>query len=176
MAINRDVEVRCRIHILSTEVMDENDPDERRGGRRGKSERRIVDVPKVIMDNDELIDRATDIADTILHGYELTGTQPPVAITLPARPIAATTATLRGSVNPNVNTTCGFLYGPTKELDNTVDADESPLAGLTDDAVAISAPLVGLVADTRYYYRAWAQIALVRVRYGRMLSFKTSAV
>src|SRR4030042_5505693 len=176
MAINRDVEVRCRVSILSTEVMDENDPVGRRGGRRGRVETRIVEIPKTIIDDNELIYRASDIADIILHGYELTGTQPVEATTEQASVITTTTATLNGRILPNVNTTCGFLYGTTKELVQTQDAAESPLAGLTDDRVPITTALIGLTPNTRYYFRAWAQIALMRVKYGRIISFKTLAV
>jgi hypothetical protein len=176
MAINRDVEVRCRISILCTEVMDENDPTGRGGGRRKGGEKRIVDVPLVIMDNNELVQRATDIADIILHGYELEGTQPVEAVTEHASAVTTTTATLNARILPNVNTTCGFLYGTTKELDNTVDAVESPVAGLTDDVVQVTGLLTLLTPNTRYYYRAWAQLAGLRVRYGRIKSFVTLAV
>jgi hypothetical protein len=172
MAINRDVEVKCRIHILSTEVTDPDNPVSR-GGRRGACERRIVDVPIVIIDNNELVYRTTDIADIILHGYELTGTTPPEAITEDVSAIAAATVTLHGRVIPNTNTSCGFMYGVTKELANTHDADQSAIAAASVTPIPITVSLIGLAHNTRYYYRAWAQITGVRVRYGRIRSFKT---
>ena len=172
MAINRDVEVRAEIHILSTEVMDENDPVGR-GGRRGKVETRIVKIPKVIIDNTELIARATDIADIIQHGYELEGTDPPEATTEQASDITTVQATLHGRILPNVNTTCGFLYGVTKEFGSTTDADESPFAAAETTPQPIAATIAGLTPGTRYYFRAWANLAGLRVRYGRIISFRT---
>jgi len=172
MAINRDVEVRCEIKILSTEVMDENDPSGR-GGRRGKVETRIINIPKVIIDDTELIQRASDIADIIQYGYELEGTDPPEAVTEQAGTIAATTAVLHGRILPNVNTSCGFLYGTTKELVSTTNANESPIAAASTTPQSITANLAGLTANTRYYVRAWCQITGLRTRYGRIISFKT---
>ena len=175
MAINRDQEIRCRINILITEVKDPDNPVGR-GGRQGKTERKIIDIPVVIMDNNEFISRATDIADAITYGYELTGTQPPEAVTEGTIGVTTVVATLRGRILPNVNTSCGFLYGTTKELDNTTDADESAIAAASDTPVAIQATVMALTPNTRYYYRAWAQLAGLRVRYGRIRSFVTDAV
>lgn len=173
MAINRDVEVRARIEILLTEVTDPDNPVGR-GGLRGKTEKRNITIPIVIMDYDELVYRASDIADTIQHGYELEGTTPPEAVTEGVTGIEAHVGILHGRVLPNVNTSCGFLYGPTKELDYTADADQSVIAAASETPVPITVTLGDLLAGTRYYYRAWAQIAGVRVRYGRMRSFVTA--
>jgi len=175
MAINRDVEVRCRISILSTEVMDENNPSGR-GGRRGRTETRIVDVPKVILDNDELISRASDIADIILHGYELTGTIPPESTTEDASAVTTTTVTLHGRILPNVNTVVGFRYGTTREVGLTTVANESPIAAASDTPMPITAQLIALTPNTRYYFRAYATLGALRIRYGRILSFKTLAL
>jgi hypothetical protein len=175
MAINRDVEVRARIEILLTEVTDPDNPVGR-GGARGKTEKRNITVPIMILDYDEIVSRSTDIGDAIQHGYELEGTTPPEAVTEGASAILTDGAILHGRILPNVNTFCGFLYGVTKELDNTQDADQSAIADASDVPIPITTTLVGLVANTRYYYRAWAEIANVRVRYGRMRSFKTLAV
>jgi len=175
MAINRDVEVRARIEILLTEVNDIDNPVNR-GGRRNGTEKRNITIPIMIMDYDELVYRASDIAYAIQEGYELTGTTPPSSVTEGVSVVGADTAILHGRVIPNTNTSCGFLYGTTKELDNTQDADQSIIAASSDDPIPITTTLIGLVANTRYYYRAWSQIALVRVRYGRIRSFKTLAV
>ena len=175
MAINRDVEVRARIEILLTEVTDPDNPVGR-GGRRAGTEKRNIQIPLVIMDYDELVARATDIADSIREGYELTGTTPPSSVTEGTVGVTTVVATLLGRVIPNVNTSCGFIYGLTKELDNTTDADESVIAAASDDPVPIQATIMGLTPNTRYYYRAWSLIAsVVRVRYGRIRSFKTLA-
>jgi len=175
MAINRDVEVRAEIHILSTEVMDENDPVGR-GGRRGKVETRIVKIPKVILDNNELIARATDIADVIQHGYELEGTDPPQVVTEQATDITATSAVLHGRVVPNVNTECGFLFDTDKELGMSTNAAESPFAAAETTPQPISQTIADLTPNTRYYFRAYAIVGGLRTRYGRIISFKTLAL
>ena len=172
MAINRDVEVRARIEILLTEVKDPDNPVGR-GGLRGKTEKRNITIPIVIMDYDELVYRATDIANSIEYGYELTGTEPPSAVTEGAGTIVADGAVLNGRILPNVNTSCGFLYGTTKELDNTQDADQSAIADSSETPIPITTTLTGLTGNTRYYYRAWAQLPGLRVRYGRIRSFVT---
>jgi hypothetical protein len=177
MAINRDVNVKIRANLLLTELRDEDDPAGRGGGRQGTQGHQIIDYASMNVDKHELERRLADAADVLLYGYELTGTQPPIAITEGATAITSTSATVHGHVSPNVNTTCGFLYGTTKELGSTTTAPESPLAGLTDTKVAITGPTGAvLTPNTRYYYRAWAQIAGLHVRYGRIRSFKTLAV
>ena len=174
MAINRDVEVRCRINILMTEVTDPDNPVGR-GGRRGPSEKKIVDIPVVIMDNNELIRRASDIADIIQYGYELEGTEPASCVTEDVSGLTSVDAVLNGRVLPNTNTSCGFLYGLTRELDNTTDADQSIIAVASDTPVPITATLGALTPNTRYYYRAWCKIAATVTRYGRIRSFVTAA-
>jgi hypothetical protein len=176
MAINRDVNVKIRANLLLTEIRDENDPAGRGGGRQGNQGHQIIDYASMNVDKHELDRRLADAADVLLYGYELTGTVPPIAVTEEATGITATIVTLHGRVSPNVNTSCGFLFGTTKELTATHNADQSPLAGLTDTAVPITHTILGLTANTRYYFRAWALIAGVHVRYGRIKSFKTLAV
>jgi len=173
MAINRDLSIKLRANLIISEVLDVDDPAGRRGGRLGSQGQQVVSYPELTVDKDEWTRRLADAADVLQYGYELTGTTPPIAVTEDASVITAATVTLNGRVTPNVNTSCGFLYGTTKELDLTVNANESPLAGIVDTPVAITAQLAGLAHNTRYYYRAWSQIALVNVRYGRIRSFKT---
>jgi hypothetical protein len=176
MAINRDVNVKVRANLLLTEIRDENDPAGRGGGRQGNQGHQTIDYAAINVDKAEFDRRLADAADVLLYGYELEGTQPPVAVTEEASGVTATIATLHGRVSPNVNTSCGFLFGTTKELTTTHNADQSPLAGLTDAVVPITHTVLGLTANTRYYFRAWAQIAGVHTRYGKIKSFKTLAV
>lgn len=173
MSINRDISVKVRANLIITELLDVDDPAGRHGGRQGSQGQQVVSYPELTVDKDEWNRRLADAADVLQFGYELAGTTPPIAVTEEASAIAAATVTLNGRVTPNVNTSCGFLYGLTKELILTTNANESPLAGLVDTPVAITAQLAGLAHNTRYYYRAWAQIATVNVRYGRIRSFKT---
>ncbi len=173
MAINRDISVKVRASLLISELLDVDDPAGRQGGRQGKQGQQVLSYPELIVDKDEWTRRLADAADVLQFGYELTGTIPPQAVTEGATVIAAATATLNGHVLPNTNTSCGFLYGTTRELDLTVNANESIIAAASDALVPITAQLAGLAHNTRYYYRAWAQIALVHVRYGRIRSFVT---
>ena len=172
MSINRDLKVRVRASVIITEVNDPDNPVARKG-KDGSQQHIVINYPEFSVDNAEWDNRISDAFLALSKGYELTGTQPPRVVTEAATGVGFVVATLHGRVEPNVNTSCGFLYGPTKELGSTTDADESPLAGLTDAHVTISKQIAGLTPNTRYYYRAWAQIALVRVRYGRIRSFKT---
>jgi len=175
MAINRDVEVKCRIELLLTEVTDPDNPVGR-GGKRGGTEIRKITIPLVIIDYDELVRRASDIADVINEGYELEGTTPASCQTEAATGVTAVSAVLHGRVIPNTNTSCGFLHGTTKELDNTTDADQSIIAAASETPVAITDTLAELTPNTRYYFRSWCKIASTVTRYGRIRSFKTMEV
>jgi hypothetical protein len=175
MSINRDLKVRLRASVILTERNDVDNPV-KRTGKDGSQQHVVIDYPEFTVDHAEWDLRLADAFLALSKGYELTGTQPPRVVTEDPTGVGFVVATLHGRVEPNVNTSCGFLYGITKELGSTVDAVESPLAGLTDDPVAIAAQIAGLTPNTRYYYRAWAQLAGVRVRYGRIRSFKTNVM
>lgn len=177
MAINRDVNVKIRANLLLAELRDEEDPAGRGGGRQGSQSHQVINYASMNIDKTEFDQRMEDAADVLLHGYELEGTQPPVAITEGVTALTATSAIVHAHVSPSGATTCGFVYGLTKELLTSTTAPESPLAGATDDKVPITGPTGAvLTPDTRYYYRAWAQKGALRRRYGRIRSFKTLAV
>lgn len=94
----------------------------------------------------------------------------PVAITLAPSPVLATSATLRGLVNPsgeNVNTY--FEYGPTISYGNSTTPNSYP-GSLSN--LQISANLSGLEPGTRYHYRLVAYSA-VRTNYGANQVFDT---
>jgi phosphodiesterase/alkaline phosphatase D-like protein len=77
----------------------------------------------------------------------------PAVVAAPASSITQTTATLNGSVNPNGSevSKCEFDYGTTVAYGKTATCVPSP--GTGEAAVAVSAPLSGLTANTTYHYR-----------------------
>lgn len=175
MAINRHVKVKTEVRLILTELKDVDNPVGR-GGEEGSGKPYIYRLPEFIVDRTELDQRIADSYLVLQKGYELTGTQPPRPVTEHTDTITVNTANVYGRIEPNVNTSCGFVYGTTKEMVHTENCNESPLAGLTDDAVQVTANLAGLTPGTRYYYRLWCQIAGVRTRYGRIRSFVTPSV
>lgn len=175
MAIDKHVRVKARLSLIISEVRDINDPVGR-GGRRGDNVHREYNLPEFEVPLSELESRIVDGNDVFLEGVELTGTTPPLPVTEQPTAITATGVILHGRVTPNVNTSCGFLYGTNMDLVNTQDADQSIIAAQSDTPTPITTTLAGLTANTKYYYRTWAQIAGVRVRYGSIRSFKTLAV
>lgn len=78
----------------------------------------------------------------------------PNASTGNAAAVTATTATLRGSVNPRrVSTVAYFQYGPTKAYTSRTP-DQS--LGNSNSAIAINATVSELTPDTLYHYRTVA--------------------
>jgi phosphodiesterase/alkaline phosphatase D-like protein len=77
----------------------------------------------------------------------------PTVVTEPAMSITETSATLKGTVNPNSGevTNCQFEYGTTEVYTNTVSCSSLPGSG--SSPVAVSAPLPGLKANTTYHFR-----------------------
>jgi len=75
----------------------------------------------------------------------------PTVTTLAAAPVALTTATLNGSLNPNgLATTYHFEWGTTVSYGtNTTTAS----AGAGSTSVAVNAPISSLVAGTTYHFR-----------------------
>jgi hypothetical protein len=86
----------------------------------------------------------------------LTTLSPPLAVTGPAGAIAATGATLTGTVNPNGrSTTFTFEYGETTDYAGTISGDAG--SGTSDRSVAAS--VSDLVPGTTYHYRLSAASA-----------------
>jgi phosphodiesterase/alkaline phosphatase D-like protein len=83
-----------------------------------------------------------------------TPVKPPTVVSEKATAIAQTTATLNGTVNPNGGevSECKFEYGTTTEYKST-PVSCSSLPGNGTSAVAVSAPLTGLSANTTYHFR-----------------------
>jgi phosphodiesterase/alkaline phosphatase D-like protein len=81
---------------------------------------------------------------------------PPTVVTEAASAVTQTEATLNGTVNPNGGEvkTCRFEYGTSVSYGSSVSCAKLPGAG--EKAVAVSATLMGLSADTTYHYRVVA--------------------
>ena len=77
---------------------------------------------------------------------------PPSATTNAATSIAATGATLNGSINANsASTDVTFEYGTTASYGSSVTAIPSPVTG--SSATSVSKAITGLTASTTYHYR-----------------------
>ena len=78
---------------------------------------------------------------------------PPTVVTKPASSIAQTTSTLNATVNPNSGnvTTCEFEYGTTNAYGKSAPCAALPGSGTT--AVAVSAAITALTANTTYHFR-----------------------
>jgi hypothetical protein len=78
---------------------------------------------------------------------------PPTVVAKPASSITQTQATLNGTVNPNGGevSKCEFEYGPTVSYGKTAPCVPPP--GTGEGAVAVSAAITGLTANTTYHYR-----------------------
>lgn len=80
------------------------------------------------------------------------GLRDPVVTTLPASPVLATTATLRGTVNPSgANTSYFFEYGHTPSLGQATTPTNLPSSGLAP--LPVSTLVTGLDPGTPYYFR-----------------------
>jgi len=98
--------------------------------------------------------------------------QPPAEETDPASSLAATSATLNATVNPdgaNVSD-CHFEYGTTIAYGSSAPCSSSPGAGTSP--VAVSAAVIGLAPNTAYHVRIAASNA-AGTSYGPDLAFTT---
>ncbi len=108
------------------------------------------------------------ISGSILN-FTTTGpavTSVPVTTTQVASPIATTTATLRGTVNPvGSQTTYWFEYSTDTSLGSaSLKTTPQKSAGGGRDTVSVIAAITGLQSHTTYYYRTVAQNAAGTVR------------
>lgn len=100
--------------------------------------------------------------------------QLPAVNTSQARNVQATSATIGGTVNPNgLNTTYYFQYGTTPSYGSTAPATPQS-AGNGTNAVSVSTALLGLKANTTYYYRL-AAVNGAGTSYGMNMTFKTTS-
>lgn len=97
----------------------------------------------------------------------------PVVTTLVAGPVATTTATLRGTVNPSsIQTTYWFEYSTDSSFATALKTTTHRSAGKVATTVSIEANVTALRANTNYYYRTVAQSSAGTVR-GEVINFKT---
>jgi PKD repeat protein len=84
---------------------------------------------------------------------------PPTVVTGSASSVTQTASTLNATVNPNSGSVgeCHFEYGTTPSYGASVSCGTSPGAGAT--AVAVSASVAPLAANTTYHFRAVASNA-----------------
>jgi hypothetical protein len=78
----------------------------------------------------------------------------PTAVTGEASPVANTTATLKGTVNPNGEdvTSCKFEYGTNNKYGSTAACAPSSL-GTGKAPVAVTAAIASLAEHTKYFFR-----------------------
>jgi hypothetical protein len=78
---------------------------------------------------------------------------PPTVVTGAASSVTQTSATLNATVNPNNQTVsdCHFDYGTSTSYETSVPCATLPGSGMS--AVAVSAPLSGLSANTTYHFQ-----------------------
>jgi hypothetical protein len=99
---------------------------------------------------------------------------PPVATTMAATPIAYSSATLRGSVDPNgTDTLVWFLYSTNASMTGALSTPSQDIGSGTVPA-PLSANLAGLAANTPYYFQIVAQNGGGSVK-GSVLSFSTTS-
>ncbi len=98
----------------------------------------------------------------------------PTVVTEPASGVAQTSATLNGSVNPNGGevSECKLEYGTSTSYGASAPCTPSPGSG--SSAVAVSASITGLTANTTYHFRVVATNA-GGTSFGADASLKTSA-
>ncbi len=82
--------------------------------------------------------------------------EPPTVTTGEATPLSSSSATLNGKVDPNGGevSECTFEYGTSSVSERSVPCSTLPGAGTK--AVAVSAPIGGLSANTTYRFRIYA--------------------
>ena len=100
---------------------------------------------------------------------------PPAVATTPAANVLATTATLKGLVDPkNSTASTSFCYGTSSDLANCTSLSASPSSVSAAGNTAITLNVQSLTAGTTYYFKAVATSA-VGTTSGSILSFTTLA-
>ena len=99
----------------------------------------------------------------------------PIATTLTATNVGNTTATIRGSFNPNGDTaTVYFVISPSETLSVTASDSQTVTIGDFLTGSETSTPVTGLTEGTRYYYQICARNAAGTVC-GEILNFTTTS-
>ncbi|MFH0841716.1 MAG: FISUMP domain-containing protein [Bacteroidota bacterium] len=117
---------------------------------------------------------ATSIAGTgygNMETFTTTGEQPSIALP-EASDILTSSATLNGTVNPNLlSTSVSFEYGTTTSYGSIITTSQSPVSG--DSETSVSAQLTGLNPGTTYHFRIKAENSLGTI-YSSDVTFTTS--
>lgn len=174
MAVVRDLKIRLSINA---QIFEQEERGSEKPGKDARGASHIIaSMPEIVIDEAEWNRRASDAALVLHEGWELDNDGPPKAVTEGVTLLTKNSVTLHGRVSTHGATTCGFIYGKTKEVNTTTqNATQSPLGPNVDDTI-ITKALVGLSVSTKYYYRAWANTAGLYTRYGTVRSFTTPAV
>ena len=174
MALVRDLKIRLRMNVLSVEMLERGSD---KPGKEGSTRRIVADMPEITVDSEEWERRMSDAALVLAQGWELDNDAPPKGVrTGGVSGLTASTVTLKGYVDTVAQTTCGFVWGATREVDTFTDtAAQSPVAANFDD-VLITTDVIGLSPGIKYYYRAYVNVAGMLTRYGNVRSFTTPLV
>jgi hypothetical protein len=174
MSVVKDLKIRARLNVILIEV------DERGSEKSGRDKKQTqfnLSMPETTLDKDEWDRRLADATKVLAQGWELDNDAPPKGIsTGGVSSLTASSVTLKGFVDTVAESTCGFVYGATREVNTfTANAAQSPVAANFDD-VLITAAIAGLSPGIKYYYRAWVNVAGMLTRYGTVRSFTTPLV
>jgi hypothetical protein len=174
MAVVRDLKVKLRINLLTTEMLERGSE---LPGKDGSTRKLIQDMPEITVDADELERRIADAWKVLHQGWELDNDAPPKGVsTAGVLLLTKNSVTLKGYVDTVSETTCGFIWGATRDVNTFTDtAAQSPVAANIDD-VLITTAVTGLTPGTKYYYRAYVNVAGMLTRYGNVRSFTTPLV
>lgn len=176
MTVVRDVKVKLRINALFVEQEERGSEKPGKDSKNGQGHL-VQDMPEIVIDYDELQRRLADAAKVLHQGWELDNDAPPKGVyTGGIANLTKNTVTLRGYVDTVAQSTCGFVWDTTREVNALTDtAAQSPVAANFDD-VLITTAVGSLVPGTKYYYRAYVNVAGMLTRYGQVRSFTTPLV
>ena len=174
MAVVKDLKIRARLNVILTEV------EERGSEKPGKDKRQTqfnISMPETVIDSEEWARRLSDAQKVLAQGWELDNDAPPKGVqTAGVTLLTKNSVTLNGYVDTVSESTCGFIWGETRDVNTSTDtAAQSPVAANFDD-VLITTAVTGLTPGTKYYYRAYVNVAGMLTRYGNVRSFTTPLV
>jgi hypothetical protein len=174
MGVVRDLKIRLSVNA---QIFEQQERGSEKPGKDARGASHLVaKMPEIVVDEDEWNRRLSDASLVLHEGWELDNDGPPKAVTEGIQFLTKNSVTFNGRVSTHGQTTCGFVYGLTKEVNtSTVDAIQSPVGANLDD-VFVRNGVVGLIPGSKYYYRAWANTAGLYTRYGTVRSFTTPLV